>query len=348
MSTSDFRAALLIIGVLLCQQSGAQESVRVERLLDRPIISPDLDASIGINIQGPSLIRVPDWIDSPLGRYYLYFADHKGEYIRLAFANELTGPWQIHVPGSVQIADSCFLTKAPDVSAEQLAKIQAYLESNDIRLSHDLASEVTTPHIASPDVHVDIVNKKIRMYFHGLDNVATQFTRVAESTDGIRFVTRPERLGNTYMKTFDWAGHTYAMAMPGQFYRSEDGVTNFVKGPKLFGSDMRHAALLVRDQTLFVFWTRVGDVPETIKLSKIDLTDDWMGWQESESIEVLRPERKWEGADAPLEASVRSTAYGHVNQLRDPAIYEEDGRMFLLYAVAGESGVGIAELFIDK
>ena len=73
-----------------------------------------------------------------------------------------------------------------------------------------------------------------------------------------------------------------------------------------------------------------------------------MGWKESGSIEVLRPERTWEGADAPLEASVRSTAYGHVNQLRDPAIYEEDGRLFLLYAVAGESGIGIAELFIDK
>ena len=186
------------------------------------------------------------------------------------------------------------------------------------------------------------------MYFHGLDDVATQVTRVAESTDGIHFVTRPERLGNTYMRTFHWEGYTYAMAMPGQFYRSEDGVTNFVKGPKLFGPNMRHAALLVRDRTLFVFWTQVGDVPEYVKLSTIDLTNDWMGWKESGSIEVLRPEREWEGADAPLEASVRSTAYGHVNQLRDPAIYEEDGRVFLLYAVAGESGIGIAELFIDK
>ena len=60
--------------------------------------------------------------------------------------------------------------------------------------------------------------------------------------------------------------------------------------------------------------------------------------------EVLRPERDWEGADAPLEPSLRSVAYGHVNQLRDPAIFEEDGRTFLLYAVAGESGIAIAEL----
>ncbi len=66
-------------------------------------------------------------------------------------------------------------------------------------------------------------------------------------------------------------------------------------------------------------------------------------------MEVLRPEYDWEGADADLEPSVRSTAYGHVNQLRDPAIYEdaESGRVFLVYAVAGESGIAIAEVHVD-
>ena len=44
---------------------------------------------------------------------------------------------------------------------------------------------------------------------------------------------------------------------------------------------------------------------------------------------------------------MRSVAYGHVNQLRDPAIYEEDGGVYLLYAVAGESGIAIAELHFE-
>ena len=69
---------LAAVGVMLCQLSGAQQPISVERLADRPIISPDLHSSIGTNIQGPSMIRVPDWVESPLGRYYLYFADHKG------------------------------------------------------------------------------------------------------------------------------------------------------------------------------------------------------------------------------------------------------------------------------
>ena len=59
---------------------------------------------------------------------------------------------------------------------------------------------------------------------------------------------------------------------------------------------------------------------------------------------MLRPERPWEGANAPLEPSFRSVANGMVNQLRDPAIYVEDDRTYLLYAVAGESGIGIAEV----
>jgi hypothetical protein len=33
-----------------------------------------------------------------------------------------------------------------------------------------------------------------------------------------------------------------------------------------------------------------------------------------------------------------------VNQLRDPAIFEEDGRIYLLYAIAGEQGIAIGEL----
>ena len=118
----------------------------------------------------------------------------------------------------------------------------------------------------------------------------------------------------------------------------------------LFNRNMRHAAVLRRGNNLFVFWTQVGHVPERILLSKIDVSDDWTTWSQTPGVEVLRPEHDWEGADAPLEPSVRSTAYGHVNQLRDPAIFEDvnSGRVFLLYAVAGESGIAIAEVHLDE
>jgi hypothetical protein len=307
-----------------------------------------LHPRIGVNIQGPSLIRVPEWVQEPLGTYYLYFADHKGSYIRLAYADDLRGPWQVHPPGSLQLVDSYFPTEPLEASLEDVERIQArwQVEKGPQKLSHDLLTELTTPHIASPDVHVDHNTQTIVMYFHGLVDLGEQVSRVATSADGIHFTARPELFAKSYLRVFSHEGCTYGMAMPGQLYQSQDGMSGFEEGHSLFNRNMRHAALLKRENTLYVFWTQVGDIPERILVSTIDLSADWNDWQETEGIEVLRPEYPWEGADAPLEPSIRSVAYGHVNQLRDPAIFEEDGHTYLLYAVAGESGIAIAEVEI--
>ena len=328
--------------------SEKHEVVRVERLLDAPIITPATHPSIGPNIQGPSLIRVPEWVENPLGRYYLYFADHKGSYIRLAYADDLLGPWRVHAPGSLQIKDTHFPAEPPPIPPGELERIRAERaksKGGNDKLPHSLAKELTAPHIASPDVHVD-QNKRIVMYFHGLDGFSSQLTRVATSKDGIHFQGLPERLGRSYFRVFQHSGMTYALVMPGRLYRSKDGLTKFEEGPVLFNPKMRHSALLKRGDLLYVFWTQVGDVPERILLSTIDLSGPWEQWSQTGGVEVMRPERKWEGASEPLKPSLRSVAYGPVNQLRDPAIYEEDGRVFLLYAVAGESGIAMAEVHL--
>ena len=316
----------------------------VERLLDAPIVSPATHPSIGANIQGPSLIRVPDWLPGALGRYYLYFADHKGSYIRLAYADALAGPWQVHPPGSLHLADTPFPNEPPPISEDFLRVAERNMAASGRRIAHSVREELTTPHIASPDVHVDHQRQRIVMYYHGLESAGRQVTRAAVSGDGLAFACGSEVLGRTYLRAFEHRGDTYALAMPGQFYRQLEPLRRLQEGPLLFNPNMRHSAVLVRGDTLFVFWTQVGDAPERILLSTIELGGDWMNWQASEPVEVLRPERSWEGADAPLEPSIRSVAYGMVNQLRDPAIYVEDERAYLLYAVAGESGIAIAAL----
>ena len=269
--------------------------VHVERLGDGPIISPDTHPSIGKNIQGPSLIRVPDWVENPLGRYYLYFADHKGTYIRLAYADALTGPWQVHVPGSLHLKDSLFPTEAPPIPNDAEGKTKygggASLPG---KRSHDFHTEATTTHIASPDVHVNEDDRCIVMYFHGLEAYAKQSTRAAVSANGIDFTAKPEILGRTYFRVFKHRGEVYALAMPGQLYRSRDGYSGFEMGPLIFNTDMRHAAVLPRGNTLDVFWTQVGHAPESILLSTIDLTGDWTRWKDSEPDEILRPEFPWE------------------------------------------------------
>jgi len=306
----------------------------VERLPDNPIIAPQLAAGLGSNICGPSLIRVPPWVEGALGRYYLYFADHKGDHIRLAYADAVEGPWRIHPPGSLWLADSCFPTTPPAVTEDSELARQAAAAGSDF----------ARPHIASPDLHVLEEAREIRMYFHGLLENGQQRTRVAVSGDGIRFRARPEVLALPYLRVFQLDGWTYGMSMPGIFYRSRDGLTDFEPGPRLFDTDMRHSALRHDGSTLLVFWTRVGDAPERILCSQVSLTGDWSTWQASEPVEVLRPTESWEGSDLPVEPSRRGEAHGRVHQLRDPAIFEDDGRSYLLYAGAGESCIGIARI----
>lgn len=285
----------------------------IRRFATNPIIRPHMDGRMGDNINGPSLIRVPDWMPAPLGRYYLYFAHHDGHYIRLAHADRLEGPWRMHEPGVLSLPESLF-----------------------------------AGHVASPDVHVDERERRIRMYFHGSELPSgiglPQHSRVAVSRDGLRFETVPERLGLPYFRVFSWRDHVYALAMPGVFYRSRDGLGGFEAGPTRFSPDMRHSALLLEGERLTVLYTDVGDAPESILRATIDLSPDWRAWRESAPELVLRPELPYEGSELPLEPSVRGLVHGPVRQLRDPAIFREDGRVYLLYAVAGESGIAIAEV----
>src|SRR5947209_2436330 len=142
---------------------------RVRRLPQNPIVHPGLDARIGTNVNGPSVIRVPEWLPHPLGRYYCYSAHHEGAFIRLAYADRIAGPWTVYTPGVLDLADSFF-----------------------------------DEHIASPDVHVDHDARRIRMYYHGarLPDPPYQFTRAALSADGLSFIARPEILGVSYWRGF--------------------------------------------------------------------------------------------------------------------------------------------------
>lgn len=324
----------------------------VNRLGDGPIIYPGMEGISGENIQGPALIKVPDWVENPMGKYYLYFAEHKGDYIRLAYADELTGPWTVYEEGSLHLSETNFLAEPPQLTPEQeeqlplMAAQQGY--DPDSKLGHSLIEEATMPHIASPEILIDDENQQIIMYFHGLRDVGIQTTGVATSKDGIHFEQMDvEDLGKSYMRIFEVDGTVYGIAMPGQLYKADDLFTGFTAGQSLLNPNARHHDVMVVDDTLYIFWTQVGDAPEQIYVSTVDVSKPWEEWKVDQTAAIMKAEYDWEGADMPVEPSIRSTAYGRVNQLRDPYIYEEDGQLYLLYAVAGESGIAIAELTMN-
>ena len=86
------------------------------------IITPKLSSVIGENIQGPSVIKSPSWLHNKLGKYLLYFADHKGDNIKLAYSDDLFGPWKIYEKGTLKLSESLFLNEKP-----KLNQVKTYL-----------------------------------------------------------------------------------------------------------------------------------------------------------------------------------------------------------------------------
>ncbi len=310
----------------------------IERLAGQPLIYPELDSRIGDNINGPSVIGVPDWVEESLGAYYLYFAHHQGTFIRMAYADDIQGPYTVYSPGVLAL------------SATPFAR-----------------------HIASPDVHVDHAQRKIVMLYHGAgpeqptELPYRQLTCYAESRNGRLFTSQDTYVGQAYLCIFPWQGYYYGLAGGSErrFSRSTDVRQVFEMGPQLqiegetfpgIASPqspdvdrspmyrMRHVAVHRQGHTLAVYYSNVGDCPERLKMTSIDLRPDWTEWRGSQWVEVLRPEREYEGGRLPLIPSQSGRARAAVRQVRDPEIYEENGDRYLFYSVAGESGIALARM----
>lgn len=313
---------------------GEKSRLTVTRLERNPIITAEHfgeKAGLeGYNINGPSLIRVPPWIENPPGKYYLYFGHHQGKYIRLAFADDPEGPYTLYDGGVLHVSE--FMAR---ISAE--------------------AKKPSKIHVASPDVHVMNDRKEIWMYFHanikgkGEYSDQGQTSYLAISKGGIHFETVPEVLGPFYMRVFRHDGYFYAIAKNDNkdaiLLRSVDGRSKFERGPT-FEPHFRHCAVLKRGDILHVFYTRAFEMQESILHATMHLEGDWTGWRLSSPTLLLKPEKDWEGADLPPFKSRYGGAAFEMNALRDPCIFEDPdrNRVYLLYSVKGEKGIAIALL----
>ena len=322
---------------------GAQE-ISLDRFKNNPIIREDmLPEKEGDNINGPTLIRVPEWVVNKLGKYYLYFAHHKGKYIRMAYADDLKGPWKIHKPGTLKLED-CICKNAPVGKGESVRHQGAENADDNVQ------------HVASPDIIIDNTKRELILYYHcplEHNGKKAQYTVSAVSKDGINFKSDDIVLGEAYFRVFKWNDYYYAIGRSSAVYRSKDGRSAFEKGPNPFKrvqdpSMLRHSAVKVVGNTLWVFYSRVGDEPERILLSKIPLNEDWNTWAPTQPITVAEPKEAYEGVNLPIEKSKGGLYYGKVRQLRDPYLFEDDGVWYLLYSTAGENGIGIGEIKVKK
>jgi len=115
------RQCLVLLAALAATAPAGAQSVRATRFPENPLITLSTSPSIGDNANGPAVIRVPRWVQRPLGRYYMYFAHHSGQFIRLAYADSLRGPWRVHEPGVLHVKDTAFNRPQPDPAAARPA-----------------------------------------------------------------------------------------------------------------------------------------------------------------------------------------------------------------------------------
>ncbi|MFT4325930.1 MAG: hypothetical protein ACMXYK_00315 [Candidatus Woesearchaeota archaeon] len=289
--------------------------MKIRRFDENPLINSETPGlqNESDNINGPSLIKVPEWVKKPLGKYYLYFAHHKGQYIKLAYSDTLQGPWKVYEPGTL------FLEETP-----------------------------CTSHIASPDVHIDEENKKILMYYHGKYKTAEfpdnlQVTFLAESQNGIDFTSGTKPLGTFYFRVFKYGSKYYA------FSKSAHYNSHFLESESLYGPFKhikevlpfsRHTAVLVFEDSVRVFYSRVGDSPESIVYVDFNMES----YTHSDPTVVLFPEKDYEGINLEIKSSDSGMSLEPVRELRDPAIYKEGKDIYLLYTISGEKGIAIGKI----
>jgi hypothetical protein len=334
-----------LLAPLLATISTSAQTARASRFTENPLITLSTSPSIGDNANGPTVIRVPSWVRQPLGRYYMYFAHHSGQFIRLAYADSVRGPWKVYEPGVLHVRDTAFFRPQPDPA--------------------DSPPGVYT-HIASPEVFIDEARQRLVLWTHGMwtegqrwpdrrqDAAAwvkqhgyAQFTQAAESSDGLTFQVKPAITRQSYLRVMPFEGRFYGMARLGQLLRAPTLLNAFELGGSPFRDSpyagrVRHVTLLEERDLLHIVFSAIGDAPESILYTT--MKGDWETWRIGPVSKVLVPETRYECPDLPNEKSEVGEIDHPARQLRDPALFRDEGKLYLFYTFCGEQGIAGAEV----
>lgn len=307
----------------------------VIRFSENPIINTNifsLPDPAHYNIYNPCLIKTPKWIQHPLGKYYLYFASHlRGKKIYMAFSNQsLHGPWILYKNGVLNT------------------------------LSTNSCDRGSYRYVSAPDIHIDEKRKKIIMYLSCFSNQnwPHNSTIISESDDGIHFDSGFLFKGPFYFRLFRYHNTFYALAKYGNIggillrciSHCLDKNATFEMGYDIVIPNMRHSSIFVYHDHLLVLYSKANDLQESIYLAIINTTSSWNLWNSSsQDILIMKPEKTYKGAQLKKHYSKWGPSpLFPVNQIRDPFVYIENKKIYLLYTVAGEKGIAIARLIIHN
>ena len=336
----------------------------VTRLTDTPLVAAGMFAPAALaglepdalaNINGPSVLRMPDWAAGKQAAFHMYFGHHKGKSLRLAYADRLEGPWAMYPDPVIPLADSLFEPEdpAPDPTLPEPDWVGA------------LGGDYLYAHVASPDAHIDEPNRRIVMYYHGLLRNGDQQTRLATSTDGLNFTPQAPLLGPPYFRATRLDGVIYLSMWEGRLGRMTSWQGPVELAPRIYDGDhlpphvsgrdpsrpgqsggrqIRHGHIFAHEGRLHMTFSRIGDGPERCLHCEVVPADDWADWRFGPVSDLLRPAPGWEGGDLPIRASIMGTAWDRLHELRDPALFTDNGQVYMAYCGGAESGLGIARV----
>ena len=228
--------------------------------------------------------------------------------------------------------------------------------------------------IFSPDIikHNDIYIMFAHTHRYGCRGQPQQPTNVLTSRD-LRhwdWVDHPNKSNNTkepppssyfaskdtfYIKVFEYDGKHYAIGKSREdkvgsmvlLYTESLSSAPFQRIRKL-ARGVRHVSLHRKQDTLYVFFTLIGDMPERILLGTIDLSSPQSQWRMLPGPIILRPTNH----NSTLSPSKKGSAPCHpVQELRDPEFIPDDDEDItelkgtLFYTLRGEQAIGASHIY---
>ena len=290
--------------------------IKVEKkgvIIDHSIFKNKKD---GNNINGPSFIKVPEFVCNPLGKYYMYFGHHNGKYIRMAYSEEnIMGP---------------------------------YILFNEGKGVLSLENTPGHGHISSPDVVIDEKNKNFILYYHcpykNKNGKSPQTTFIAHSKDGLHFESTNIKISFPYFRHFEYKNEIYGIAMNNFvgsiLYKHNNGV--FIEYGKLLPKS-RHTCGLNYNEKVYIFYSTIGDCPEHIYVCEIDIIEQNNIIVKNKRT-LVYPDFEFEHANLSPMPSKYGSEYEKINQLRDPYTYVENELIYLFHTVCGEKGIALCNI----
>jgi len=272
-------------------------AVSAVRLTQNPLITVHSSPSLGDNVNGPSIIRVPSWISAPARPLLHLLRPPQGPvHSPCLCRRESLGPWTIYEPGVVPVGDTAFFR--PQAGS-------AWRRCRSVLHARGVTGDLRGPDAQTAGaVDARMVDRGAaagrrtlparRAWGAGRAATASSHSR-AKSSDGLHFqVTRADHQGQLSPRVFRSTAISTAWPASASLLRSKDPLgrvrrrSESVRGRPVRRSRPPRRGRPAAAARCMSFSRASATRPRRVMLSTINLTGDWTTWKASAPVEVAQ------------------------------------------------------------